>query len=161
MKWLGAMLFVCGCYFFGLKLGRDEEERLTSVDSLIELLNLMKRRISYERTPIYEIFSSFSNKYLEETGFLEVMSRRQSRTRSDIERALSSFSLDEDIATEIIRFFTELGTVTLDEQLKKIDFTLSVLTERREKLKNEVPTKKKTLKTVCLLFGALTTIILL
>jgi stage III sporulation protein AB len=144
-----------------LKLGRDEEERITSVASLIELLGFMKRRISYERTPTHEIFSSFANEYLDKTGFLEVMSRRQNRSRAETERALSLIALDEDVASEITRFFDELGTVTLDEQLKKIDFTLSVLSEKREKLKNEVPTKKKTLKTVCLLFGALTTIILL
>lgn len=161
MKWLGALLFVCASYLFGKRLSKDEEERLLSVDSLIRLLTYMKRRINSERTPLFELFSSFRDGYFERIGVLEEINRNRDISEEKWERVLSLMSFDADIKTELLRFFTELGTLQLEDQLKRIDYIVSLLSERQCLIKKELPDKQKTIKTVCLLAGMLTTIILL
>lgn len=161
MKLVGGLLFVLGAYLLGLKLSKDEEERLLSVDSLIRLLIYMKRKIYSERTPLFIIFSSFRDKYLEECGFLESINRNRALSEGNFEKALSTMPFDSDIKTELSRFFGELGTLPLDDQIKRIDYILSLLSERRDSIKKELPDKQKTIKTICLLAGMLTTIILL
>lgn len=161
MKLVGGILFVLGAYLFGQKLSKDEEERLLSVDSLIRLLIYMKRKIYSERTPIFVLFSAFRDKYLEENGFLEAINKNRTLSESGFEKALSLMPFDEDIKTELLRFFGELGTLPLDDQIKRIDYILSLLSERRDSIKKELPNKQKTIKTICLLAGMLTTIILL
>ncbi len=161
MKWIGALLFVLATYLFGTKLSKDEEERLLSVDSLIKLLTYMKRKINSERTLLFELFSSFRDEYLERVGFLEEINRNRNPSEDKWESALSLLSFEIDIKAEMIRFFSELGTLQLEDQIKRIDYILSVLSERRDVIKKELPDKQKTIKTVCLLAGMLTTIILL
>lgn len=161
MSWVGALLLVTSAYFFGIGIARQEGNRLKALDSMIDLLEFMYRRMSGHRMPLYGLFASFQDKYLEAVGFLPLL-RSCRNGLSDIWiNALELLPLDDESERELVHFGSELGLLPLDEQLKRIEICLGAITSCREKLRISLPPKQKSIKTVSLLFGALGAIILL
>ena len=161
MKWVGALTITAVCYFIGVLLAKNESDKIKSIESLLSLISYMKRRITAERAPIYEIFSSFSDGFLEERGFLPILRAHRLGTPLLWEDALKTIPVSAEARLELIRFGNELGTLTFEAQLKRIDSLKEFLDSERNDLKQTLPKKQKSLKTVWLLSGLLISIILL
>lgn len=161
MKWLGALLIVAASYFCGGFLAHGEKERVQSLESMTALLKYMRRRISAERAPLYNIFASFSDARLEETGFLAIMRSRTGELNSLWKSALETLCLDGEAEAELLRFGEDMGRLPLDEQEKRIDICLDMLYTERDKIRAGLPAKQKSKKTVCVLAGLLAAILLL
>lgn len=161
MNWLGALLLVISAYFCGIKLAHDEGERLKALDSIIDLLEFMHRRMNAERTPLYLLFASFEDEYLESVGFLPVMRSCRSGLTPLWQEAVSKLPLDTESERELLHFGESLGALPLDTQSARLSSCLSALADSRAKLRDTLPAKQKSIKTVSLLFGALAAIILM
>lgn len=160
MNWLGAFFVVCAGYMLGLKLASEEKKKLTALDSLLALLNYMRRRVSDRRLPLSEIFLRFEDPYLELTGFLPRLRSGGGDIKERWSEAIKLVPLEKEAEAELALFGEELGRLSLAEQEKKLDSCVAALASEREKLKEKLPAKQKSVKTVCLLVGALTAIVL-
>ncbi len=161
MKWLGAVILATTAYLLGAALAKKELEKLQAVTSLISFFGFMRRRMLSERAPLYEVFSSYNDELLEKTGFLPELRAHRSGINGSFERAARCLSVDDDIYRELLLFGNELGSLPLDEQIKRIDACLSALEEKKKILSDSIPSKQKCIKTVCLLAGVLVAIIML
>lgn len=161
MNWLGAFLLVGATYFLGTRLSDTEREKIKTLDSLIAFLTYMRRKMVYERTPLYEIFSHFSEPYLEKCRFLPCL-RSHCRDLGILwSKAADRLDVDSQMSGELKYFGESLGRLPLDEQIKRLDSCLEALKNERDTLQKQLPSKRKSIKTVCLLFGLMTAIILL
>ena len=161
MKWFGAAIIIIVSYLCGNLLSSEENKKLVCLDSLIALLGFMLRRISSERTPLYEIFVSFSDAFLEERGFLPLMRSHRGETNRLWIEAIDLLPLERETQNELARFGTDLGRLNLDEQEKRIMACTDMLVYERDKLKSILPAKQKSIRAVCLLIGVMTAILLL
>lgn len=161
MKWLGAVFIVAASYLCGFILARGEGEKARVLDSVISLLKYMRRRISAERAPLYNIFSSFNDARLEEAGFLEIMRSRTDKLNLLWKSALETLYIEGEARQELLRFGEDMGMLSLDEQEKRIDVCLDLLCSERDKSLAGLPARQKSQKTVCLLIGLLAAILLL
>ena len=161
MKWTGALLLIFSSYFCGIFLARREGEKLKTVDSLISLLRYMRRRMEGERVPLYNVFAGFEDIYLESAGFLQNLRTCRSGLNSIWRDSLKTLPLSGEILKELDVFGASMGRLALEEQLKCIDVCISALEEEKRKILSQLPKKQKSIRTVALLLGALTAIILL
>lgn len=161
MRWLGAAFIIAASYVCGTALARAEGQKAIAVDALIAFLKYIRRRISSERTALYDIFSAFSNAFLEEAGFLKTLRESNYTLNQRWAGATKQLCLDFEIEAELLRLGEDLGRLPLDEQEKRIDACLDALCAEKERLCKALPAKQKSKKTVCLLAGLLAAIILL
>lgn len=160
MKWFGALLIIAVSYFIGTAISSEEKKKLICVDSLLTLFKYMKRRMSSERKPLFEIFCEFDDPYLETVGFLDAM--RSNRNAKIVwANALNKLSVDEETLRELKLVGNELGELPLYEQLSRLEACVTFLEEKKKSLQTTLPPKQKSVKTVCLLSGTLLAIIML
>lgn len=148
-------------YLFGTMLADCENQKIKAIDSLVDLLSYMRRRIYGERMPLCRVFAEYRNEYLEGVGFLSVLRGQRSGFQRLWNSAIGLINADEEILRELYIFGDALGTLELEEQIKRIDICLEALRQARDEAAKAMPQKKKSIKTVCLLIGLLTAIILL
>lgn len=161
MKWIGALFLVLASYFCGTLLAGEEGKRLKALDSLIGMLKYMRRRMTAERTPLYRILSGYEDSFLEELGFLPVLRSARNGISELWLSAISRLPVDSEINSELLHFGENLGELSLDEQILRLDSCLEALQNSRSRLNSVLPGKQKSLKTVCLLAGMLTAILLI
>ncbi len=161
MKWIGALILICTSYFCGRSLASQEGREIEALDSLTSFLKYLRRRIFSERIPLSELFSSYEDDFLEKTGFLAQLRASGRDINLKWQKGLSCLSLSKEIEKELLRFGKELGSISLGEQIKRLDSVVSLLESQKESLSASVGARQKTVKTVCLLCGLLTAIILI
>lgn len=161
MNWIGAAMVVTASWLFGISLAKDEGAKLKALESLISLLSYMRRRMSGERIPLYEIFSEYEDGFLDSCGFTGIIrSHRNGITRLWSE-AVMTLRLGDELEKEVVRFGNSLGEVSLDEQIRRLDALMLFLSEKHDGLSVTLPEKQKSIKTVCVLLGIMVSIILL
>lgn len=161
MNWVGALLVVCASYICGIALAKDEGNALKTLDSLLTLLSYMRRRMSLERIALFDIFSEFHDEYLEKIGFLKILRSHRNGLPTLWSDAVLTLCVDEETKREYLRFGESLGSLPLDEQIVRLDSMTVFITEKRNQLRESLPDKQKSIKTVSLLLGLMTAIILL
>lgn len=161
MNWLGAFVVVLASYLLGILLAKDEGIALKSAESLLSLLSYMKRRMQSERTPLFAIFSDFNDRFLQEIGFLDILRSHREGISVLWQEAVKHLKTDSETEKECLRFGESLGQLPLDEQIARLDALTVFLTEKCNTLRKNLPDKQKSIKTVCLLLGLMTAIILL
>lgn len=160
MKWFGALLIIAASYFMGTVFSSEEKKKMICVESLLSLFKYMKRRMSSERKPLFDIFCEFNEPYLENAGFLETM--RSNRTSKNVwGSAIAKLSTDEETMHELKIVGNELGELPLFEQISRLDNCILFLEDKKKELQKTLPPKQKSVKTVCLLSGTLLAIIML
>ena len=161
MRLLGAVLLASASYLFGVHLARREAEKLQAVNSLISFFTFMRRRMLSVRAPLYTVFLSYNDELLEKVGFLPELRARRYGLSGSFKRAIDTLRVDDELSNELALFGNDLGALPLHEQIKRIDGCLSVLEEKKKLLSESIPSKQKSVKTVCLLAGVLVAIIML
>lgn len=161
MNWVGALLVVCASYICGIALAKDEGNALKTLDSLLTLLSYMRRRMSLERIALFDIFSEFHDEYLEKIGFLKILRSHRNGLPTLWSDAVLTLCVDEETKREYLRFGESLGSLPLDEQIVRLDSMTVFITEKRNQLRESLPDKQKSIKTVSLLLGLMAAIILL
>ncbi len=161
MRLIGAALLTLGAYLIGKAWAKEEGCPLTSLDAVLNMLRMMRRRISFELMPLDRFFIEFEDAHLEAIGFLPTMRSHRGALTVLWQEALECIFIDPEAERELSRLGLELGRLPLDEQEKRIDACVEALTEIRVRLCNTIPQKQKCIKTVCTLAGLLVSIIFL
>ncbi len=161
MNWFGAMLLGLSSYWIGIGISKGEGERIKALESLISLLNFMKRRMTAEKRALKEIFSDFDNIYLRQKGFLERVCIGNKPLSQLWDSACRILPLSENSLKELYYFGSELGRLPLEEQISRLNACMDALGAELCELRTSLPKKQKSIKTVCGLCGILTAILLL
>ena len=161
MNWLGAGLLVFGFYFCGLAICEREKERLIALDSIIDLLSFLNRRVEAERMPLYLIFCNYKNEYLESVGFLGLIRSCRGGVEGSWESALKLLPVSAEVARELGYFGKTLGLLAYADQTERIKACISFLKEERATLLQTLPPRQKSIKSVSVLCGSLLAIILI
>lgn len=159
MNWIGALLVVSASYYCGVLVAENEKKRLAEVELIISLLSYMRRRMSVERMSLYRIFESYRAQ--NESEFLKILTSNAGEASLLWKSAVPHLDIDADLKHELLIFGESLGKLPLDEQIKRLDSCTDVLIKGKDRLKSELPARQKSRKTICLLFGLMTAIILL
>lgn len=161
MSLAGALILISSAYFLGRVIAVREGEVLKALDSVINMLRFVYRRMETENTPLYLLFEKYKDGYLEDTGFLPILRSHGNLASRFWSEAVDKLSLTSEAKTELLHFGETLGALDLESQLKRINACMDFLGQERERLRVSVPLKQKSIKTVSFLFGALTAIVLL
>lgn len=161
MRFFGAILLVCTSYFCGRRVAQKEGKILSRIQSLLAMLKYIQRRIKAERLPLFSLFSVYEDRLLEEIGFLPIMRSCRSNPKELWKNAVSTLAMEGEIERELLFFGNELGELSLEEQLKRLDVIIDFLENEKQKQKEALPAKQKTTRTIWALGGILTAIVLL
>lgn len=161
MRLFGALLLVFTSYFCGRRLSLKEGKPLSVIEALFEMLTYIRRRIKGERAPLFSLFASYEDKLLEEIGFLPIMRSCRSNPKELWKTAAEQLELSQELKRELLIFGNELGELSYEEQLKRFDVLIEALEGEKQRLKETLPAKQKTTRTIWLLGGILTAIVLL
>ena len=161
MKIAGTIILVAASYFCGVIVASLEGEKIKALDSMVELLQYLFRRMETECTPLKVIFGSYKNDYLEKTGFLAALRGGGNSLSALWGNGLEMLCLEWESKDELLHLGESLGRLDLESQLKCIESCRRFLEQKRDSLKNSVPKKQKSIKAVAFLLGAMATIILI
>lgn len=160
MNFAGAILLTFGAYFVGVILAKNEGDKLKSLEALADFLEFTKQRITLLQTPLYRVFTDYENEFLEDMGFLPLLRSNRNGIKQSWVSATDLLVLDDHVKKELMILGRDLGELPLEEQEKRIAVCLQTVNAKKEAMEGELPKKQKSIRTVALLVGAMTAILL-
>lgn len=161
MKWLFFAIIIVSSYLFGASVSQNEKKKLYSAVSVTRLLKELLRSIEYIRTPLDKFFDGYKDSFLEETGFLKIIRKRNARDfASAWEAASETLFMGEKPKKAFSSLGKDLGKLPLSEQTEKIGYCLSVFEEEAETLSKTLPGRVKSIKAVSTLAGTMLALLL-
>lgn len=125
----------------------------------IKLIRFIKIRIECFNQPLSEIYSDFSEKALEECGFISEM--RRSGYLSALYKMKNTLSLRDDIFILLTEFGSELGKSMTEEQIRLCERYIYLADEKAKEIEKEVPTKTKLVRALSVAAAAMWVIMLI
>ncbi|CDC63840.1 unknown [Clostridium sp. CAG:448] len=148
-------LFVCGAGIgFTVFAIRFERCKLQILDAYIALIFYIKGQIDSCAMPIGEILRG-AGRALAEFPALAVISPDE----DPIDKS-SVYYLDRESLRLLRSFFSELGSLYREEQLRRCDYYIEALTSQRQKLHEMLPARLRLVCTLVLCTAAGITILL-
>ncbi len=138
IKLLGSFLIALAGGGISLSFCRFQKKRLTVLDSYISLLFYIKGQIDCYSRPLSDILLSADVSLIESCGY-----------RGDVPKSLSQMLphgkiyLDEESFRLLMQFADEFGSTYKQEQLRRCDYYIESLLERRRLLLEEIPSKNR------------------
>ena len=159
IKYIGLFLIFIVCTFFGSGLALAEKKRIERSEALRALIAHTSREIECFRTPLENIYSSFSSEVLEKNDFLQKV--RVSGLKSALEGEKTTFCFDEKSFAALVNFAEFLGKSEYSDQTARCKYILSVLDEDLKKSREAYPKNRKMYSSLGILAGIMIVILLL
>ena len=160
VKIIASGLLIAVGWFCGGMYAEHKRKSYLELCGVINLVENMKNSISYSRTELYDIFSSFSDKALEDCGFTEILKSSSNIPANESwQAAVGCLSLGEGIKGVLSSLRFVFGTFGLP-QIKKLENCLDFLTKERDSLKESLYKKLKSYRYLGALAGSLAAIVL-
>ena len=159
IKYIGLFLIFIVCTFFGSGLALAEKKRIERSEALRALIAHISREIECFRTPLENIYSSFSSEVLEKNAFLQKV--RISGLECALEGEMSAFCFDEKSFAALVNFTEFLGKSEYSDQTARCKYILSVLDEDLKIKRENYPKNRKMYSSLGILAGIMIVILLL
>lgn len=161
MRIAGAItVFVC-CYYAGFLLSKGEQKAFNQLSGLIRLLDFMIQRITYSRENLGSLFSDFNERALEECGFLGLLNNPVGAEYDVVwSRAVSLLDVSESVKKELYLFGSQLGKTDFATQKERIEMCRNILYSIKKDMEPELDKKRKSIRALGGLIGAMIVIIL-
>lgn len=159
IKYIGLFLIFIVCTFLGSGLALAEKRRIERSEGLRALISHISREIECFRTPLENIYSSFSSEALEKNAFLEKV--RLSGLKSALEGEKSMFCFSEKSFATLLNFAELLGKSEYSDQTVRCKYILSVLDEDLKICRENYPKNRKMYSSLGILAGIMIVILLL
>ena len=159
IKYIGLFLIFIVCTFFGSGLALAEKRRIEQGEALRALIMHISREIECFRTPLENIYSSFSSETLEKNGFLQKV--RTEGFKSTLEGERSIFCFGEKSFGALLNFAEFLGKSEYSDQSARCKYILSVLDEELKTKREAYPKNRKMYSSLGILAGIMIVILLL
>lgn len=156
LRLAGALIIVLSSLGLGRFLGDTLGRRIRDIEALAELADFISLQIATYKAPLAEIFAKCDTKYLGSRGFTN-------RLRDDVYKAaLESGMLSGDEERQImLEFSDKLGSGTSENMVKLCAYTSARLRAVSEKLKADLPEKRRVYRAVSALAGVSVVIMLI
>ena len=151
-------MLAVACAIAVREMSRQNSRRLAECEGFLDLLRLIRARISNFSEPLDAIYSDFSNPALDALGFTAALSRDGFAAALDECRERSA--LDRETMTLLCAFARELGMNYRTEQLASCDRYIAELEGRREYSRTESARKTKLACSLTVTFGLMLIIVL-
>ena len=159
IKYIGLFLIFIVCTFFGSGLALAEKKRIERSEALRALIAHISREIECFRTPLENIYSTFSSEVLEKNGFLQKV--RLSGLKSALENERLIFCFSEKSFASLVNFSEFLGKSEYQDQTARCKYILSILDEDLKKSREAYPKNRKMYSSLGILAGIMIVILLL
>ena len=149
LKIIGIILILTISVTIGFILCNNLRTRLKNITSLCSFIEHISDNIQLYKTPLDEIYASFSDDYLEKTGFISGLDS------GFYNSAANCGLLYGDEESKIIRNIGEkLGCGTVEEMSKLCISSIDKLRRLEDKLRCELPDKQKVYRRISIIAGA-------
>ena len=154
-KAVGVALIFLGGFFISGRMNKRAESELRLTDSWISLMRYIKGQVECFGMPLENILSKCDRMLLYELGY------KKESAPKDFSELISGCDMpDEETAGIISEYAKEFGKYYREEQLKRCNYFLSALEEKRKQNSEKLPQKKR-LNTTLWIAGSLAVGILL
>lgn len=154
-KIAGALVLVLSGFGGAYILNTAATQRATQSEALIAFVRFVRAQIECFAMPASEIILRCDKRLLADCGFSVL---EQDRSFEELARGIS---IADGETREIIESFLRgFGKSYREEQVKECDYYIELLTERRQKIFEELPNKKRVNSALCI-SSALAAVILL
>lgn len=155
-KIIGSVIVIASSFCTGYFFSENMKNRLRAVKELHEFINYISVNIEMYNTPLSDVYETFKSDYLYKCGFID-------KLHMGIYTAAKECGLlmgDEE--NEIIYSFDEkIGRGNTEDMVKLCSYSVSKLKNIADKIACELPEKRRVYRTISLLVGISTVIILL
>lgn len=128
MRLMGGLLIVSAFSFCGISFAGEARAELRALEALLFLLRTLAQRLSWGKEPLRTLFSSVSEPYLEQIGFLPLLRGADGRNYPAAwEQALHLLPLPPEAMREAKSLGVSLGRVSLEAQLEQISLCIASL----------------------------------
>ena len=141
-----------------------EQEKLTECEAFLRLFLYVKNQIQYFLSPTRQIFATFRDEVLEESGFLPLLRAEAAGVyHSNWADALDRCSFSGDAETkDVIREFGEaIGKSNRDMQIASFDYYIKLLTEKTGRVRSAIEKNTRLYRAMGFALGAAVAILLL
>ncbi len=159
IKYIGLFLIFIACTFFGSGLAVSEKRRIERSESLRDLILHMQREIECFRSPLENIYSSFSSEVLERSGFIEKL--RLNNLKTALEATGNIFCFSDATFNAFLKFADFLGKSEYSDQVARCKYIISLLDDELKKSKEVYPKNRKMYSSLGILMGIMIVILLL
>lgn len=154
-KIAGALILAFSGFGGAYMLNTAASLKASQTEALISFLRFVRAQIECFAMPAAEIILRCDKKLLEDCGF------SVSEKDASFEDLIRGLSLSDGETREIIESFLRgFGKSYREEQIKECDYYIELLSERRQKIFEELPNKKRVNSALCI-SSALAAVILL
>lgn len=140
IKYIGAILIMCGCITLSYYYEKREKNKLMQLSNMRDFILHIRTKIDYFLTPLHIIYSEYTN------PFIKIL----------INDNFNNLDLyfEKDASPLIKEFFSSVGKGLKDEEIALCDYTLSKLELIYENNEKELKNKIKVFRTLAIFGGA-------
>lgn len=161
MRILGAVTIVVCSYYIGYVISNSEQKSFSQLSGIIRLLDFFIQRITYSKESLGSVFSDFSDKALKECGFLATLTNTMGETYDNLwDKATETLSVSSDIKKELQLFGSQLGKLDFTTQKERAEMCRNILVAEKRLIEPGLEKRKKSVRSLGGLIGALIAIIL-
>lgn len=162
MRIAGAVIIVCMCYYIGYSLSKTEQKAFQQLSGLIRLLDFMLQRITYSRESLGSVFADFSDAALEQCGFLPTLNNTMGESYDSLwKKAADTLCVSESTKKELYIFGAQLGKTDFVTQKERAEMCRNILVARKNEQEPDLEKRRKSIRALGGLVGAMIAIILL
>jgi stage III sporulation protein AB len=161
MRILGAVTIIVCSYYIGYIISKSEQKAFQQLSGLIRLLDFMLQRIIYSRESLGKVFSDYSDTSLEECGFLAVLNNTMGETYDVLwEKAIDTLGVSSNAKKELQLFGSQLGKLDFVTQKERAEMCRNILIAEKLSTEPGLEKRKKSVRALGGLIGAMIAIIL-
>lgn len=162
MRILGAVTIVVCSYYIGFLISKNEQKAFLQLSGLIRLLDFLLQRITYSKESLGSVFSDFQDDSLAECGFLAVLNNMMGETYDALwEKASNTLNVSQNIKKELLLFGSQLGKVDFSTQKERAEMCRNILVAEKRESEPGLDKRRKSVRALGGLIGAMIAIILL
>ena len=137
-KAVGVLLVFFSGFFIAGRMNKRAENELRLTDSWISLMRYIKGQVECFGMPLENILSKCDIRLLRELGY-----KKEKAPKDFSELIVECDMPDEESMGLIFEYAKEFGKFYRDEQLKRCNYYISALEEKRKRESEKLPQKKR------------------
>ncbi len=141
LKMLGIVIILAASAGAGIIYSNALREEFRKTAGFVKLIRFIKVRIECFNQPLTEIYRDFSEKSLEDCGFISEM--RSSGYISALYKLKNILALKDDVFVLLSDFGSELGKSMSEDQIRLCERYIHMIDEKVKETEKEMPTKIK------------------
>ncbi len=162
MRLIGGLLLVGASAACGILLTGEAKSEIRALESLLELLRTLSRRLTWGRDPLRTLFAAYRDPYLERVGFLPALRNADGRAYPAVwVQALQTLPLPPDARKEAETLGPSLGRLPLDAQLDRLALCIDALSACRDAARQNAEKNRRSTVALWTLAGLLAALLLL